>query len=89
MRILEFIKELNVDVPNMNEVSYTEIKKILEGSFMNDAGSNAVITEDKEIKSRSNMRRWMRMGPIHPKRYHSIDHIQLDQTLSKENGIDR
>ena len=29
----------------MNGVSYIDIKKILEGSFMNDAGSNAVITE--------------------------------------------
>ena len=30
---------------------------------------------NSRIKSRSNMRRWMRMGPIHPKRYHSIDQL--------------
>ena len=96
-KTLECIKESIGAIPNMNGVLYNDIKKILEGSFMNDAGSNTVITEvngyedievilasglAREIKSRSNMRRWMRMGPIHPKRYHSIDQRYLLENLS-------
>ena len=29
----------------------------------------------KDIKSWSNVRRWMRMGPTHPRCYQLIDHI--------------